>query len=169
MSVLEFQEERVLFGPEVAPVTHRRLQAAVAARGDRPLAERLFLEILNDDPTCLPARFALYKFYFNGVEFDKAANAALSALAEAARQSALDSDWTRLDRQAILESAGRGDGRPAHFYCFTLKALAFIRLRQGRTAEARLILTKLAELDPEDTVGGSVIRSLADRIEDPDD
>lgn len=168
MNVLDFQEERVLFGPEVAPATHRRLQAAVAARSDRARAERLFLEILEDDPDCLPARFALYKFYFNGVEFEKAATTALNALAEAARQGGLDPDWTRLDRHSILESEARCGEHPAHFYCFTLKALAFIRLRQGRTMEARRILTKLAALDPEDRVGGSVIRSLADRIEDGD-
>jgi hypothetical protein len=42
-----------------------------------------------------------------------------------------------------------------------LWALAFIRLRLARTQENHALLAKLHELDPLDTVGGSVIRDLA--------
>jgi hypothetical protein len=50
---------------------------------------------------------------------------------------------------------------PQHFYLFTLKALAFIRLRLGRPGESLALLNKLSELDPGDSVGSSVIRDLA--------
>lgn len=169
MSVVAFQEDRVLFGPKVPLETHRRLQAAVAARADRAEAERLFLEAQRRDPACLPAHFALYKFYFNTVQLDKAEAAARRALGEAARQAGFTPDWTQLDSRCISESVLRAGEEPAHFFRFTMKALAFIKLRQGRTEESRAILNKLEELDPEDTVGGSVIRSLANRVEEDDD
>jgi len=50
---------------------------------------------------------------------------------------------------------------PQHFYLFSMKALAFIRLRQLRDADAALILAKLREIDPDDSVGSSVIESYA--------
>ena len=53
---------------------------------------------------------------------------------------------------------------PAHFYLFTLKALAFIRLRYGDSDEALRILNKMAELDPRDSVGASVIRTIAEGV-----
>lgn len=52
----------------------------------------------------------------------------------------------------------------ALFYLYTLKALAFIKLRLGLEPEAHLILTAIAELDPEDRCGASVIMSLADAL-----
>ena len=51
---------------------------------------------------------------------------------------------------------------PAHFYLFSLKALSFILLRQGRIAECRMILDKIEELDPGDLIGASVIRAYAE-------
>lgn len=168
MSVVAFQEDRVLFGPNVPLETHRRLQAAVAARADRVEAERLFLEAQRADPECLPAYFALYKFYFNTVQFDKAETAARHALIEAARQAGFSPDWTQLDVRCISESVLRAGEEPAHFFRFTMKALAFIKLRQGCTDESKAILDKLEELDPEDKVGGSVIRTLANRVEEDD-
>jgi tetratricopeptide (TPR) repeat protein len=169
MSVVAFQEDRVLFGPKVALETHRRLQAAVAARANPDEAERLFREAQQDDPECLPARFALYKFYFNTVQFEKAEATARAALLEAARQAGFTPDWNQLDFATVSESVLRAGEDPAHFFCFTMKALAFIKLRQGHTAESRAILNKLEELDPEDTVGGSVIRALANRVEEDDE
>ena len=51
---------------------------------------------------------------------------------------------------------------PARFWLFTLKALAFIRLRRGDRAEAQALLEKAAQLDPADNMGASVIASLKD-------
>lgn len=169
MSVLAFQEDRVLFGPDVAVETHRRLQAAVAARADRDQAEQLFLDARDRDFACLPAHFALYKFYFNTVQFGKAEAAARLGLTEAARQAGFSDDWTRLDRGQITESVVRAGKDPAHFFCFTLKALAFINLRSGKPEVSRPLLDKLEQLDPEDTVGGSVIRSLLRKVEGDDE
>ena len=53
---------------------------------------------------------------------------------------------------------------PQHFYLFSLKALAFIRLRRGKKKESLSLLAKLHELDPLDSVGSSVIRDLASAV-----
>jgi hypothetical protein len=57
-------------------------------------------------------------------------------------------DWSKVDA-------------PQHFYLFSLKALAFIRLRQLRVGDTFQILAKLHEIDPKDSVGASVIEAYA--------
>ena len=51
--------------------------------------------------------------------------------------------------------------QPALFYLYTLKALAFIKLRRQQAQEAESILALLRELDPEDRCGASVVMQLA--------
>ncbi|MBI5783126.1 MAG: hypothetical protein HZA69_05250 [Gammaproteobacteria bacterium] len=104
------------------------------------------------------AIIALYKYYFYRSRLADAERAALDALNAAARQGGFPTDWAALKP----ETANWPDiHSPAHFYLFSLKALAFIRLRQRRAPEARALLDKLTELDPMDRVGASVIGSLA--------
>jgi len=144
------------FGGTAPPEIDRRLRDA--AYVDATRAESLLLDAQRLDPECLPVYFALYKFYFYRSRLADAERTALRALETAARQGGFGADWKTL----MPDAADWADAcSPAHFYLFSLKALAFIRLRSGATQEARAILTKLAELDPHDMVGGSVIRSLA--------
>jgi hypothetical protein len=44
---------------------------------------------------------------------------------------------------------------------YSLKALAFIKLRQGCTQEAQFVLSQLRCLEPKDLIGASVIMDLA--------
>ena len=82
---------------------------------------------------------------------------ARQALTAAARRGAFETDW----RRATIETADwRNRLGPQHFYLFSMKVLAFICLRQRRPEESREILDKLAEIDPEDSVGAAVIRDL---------
>jgi hypothetical protein len=149
------------FADETQPRVTALLTEAAAAHGEEARAETLLKAARHADPHCLAVYFALYKFYFYRGRLPEAERAALDGLAEAAAQVGFADDWK------ILHT-GSADWiqatRPARFYLFSLKALAFIRLRSGRTAEATAILAKLTELDPTDQVGGSVIRSLAAKI-----
>lgn len=146
------------FGGQVAPETDRLLNGAAASCHDGERAEQLLLEARARDPQCLPVYFALYKFYFYRRRLEDAERAAQAALDTAARLSDFAADWRVLTPQ----SAPWTDVEtPAHFYLFSLKALAFIRMRLGRYRECDELLAKLAELDPQDQVGGSVIRALA--------
>lgn len=134
------------------------LAQAVASYHNTERAEFLLCTAQALAPECLPVYFALYKFYFYKGMLPQAEEAALHALDIAARQGSFASDWARLDAHSA--DWQRVDA-PQHFYLFTLKALAFIRLRMGQSESSHALLAKLQELDPLDTVGGSVIRDLA--------
>ena len=50
---------------------------------------------------------------------------------------------------------------PGRFALYTLKALAFIRLRRAEADAAAAVLATLARLDPADAVGHSVVAAIA--------
>lgn len=151
-------EGSVRFGGTVPPDVDLRLTMAAASYRDATTAEVLLLDAQSLDPSCLPVYYALYKFYFHRSRLVEAERITLQALIAAARQAGFPVEWQHLTPQSADWAA---TGEPQHFYLFSLKALAFIRLRLGRADEAQAILAKLAELDPLDTVGASVIRELA--------
>lgn len=107
-------------------------------------------------PNHLPVYFALYKFLFHQKRLVDAERVALMALGESARQGGFPVRWNELRHW----TADWSDG-PGRFYLFSLKALAFIRLRLHGLKAAGPLLEKLHELDPQDQVGGSVITDLA--------
>ncbi len=143
------------FGGNAPPEIDRRLRDAAYAAP--PRAEQLLLDAQQLDPECLPVYFALYKFYFYRSRLADAERITLAALDAAATQAGFPADWRQLNARSADWADTRG---PQHFYLFSLKALAFICLRRGHADEACTILAKLAELDPRDSVGGSVIGSL---------
>jgi tetratricopeptide (TPR) repeat protein len=149
------------FSAETTPRVAALLAEAAAAQGEDARAETLLKAARHADPHCLAVYFALYKFYFYRGRLLEAERATLDGLAEAAEQGGFSCDWEQLHAGSTDWTPATG---PARFYLFSLKALAFIRLRRGRISEATAILARLAELDPADQVGGSVIRSLAAKI-----
>jgi tetratricopeptide (TPR) repeat protein len=149
------------FSAETTPRVAALLAEAAAAQGEDARAETLLKAAWHADPHCLAVYFALYKFYFYRGRLLEAERATLDGLTEAAAQGGFSCDWEQLRTGSADWTQATG---PARFYLFSLKALAFIRLRRGRISEATAILARLAELDPADQVGGSVIRSLAAKI-----
>jgi hypothetical protein len=144
------------FGGPTSEEIDRRLRDATLADEER--AEVLLLEARELDSGCLPVYFALYKFYFYRSRLAEAEQITLAALETAARQGGFAPDWRELDVDTAPWSQASG---PIRFYLFSLKALAFIRLRRGAPDEADAILAKLAEIDPLDQVGATVIRDIA--------
>jgi hypothetical protein len=134
------------------------LDEAMSAYADTARAETLLRQAQSEAPDALPVYFSLYKFYFYKGRLEDAERSALLALETAARQGGFPSDFHELKAESADWS--RHDG-PQHFYLFSLKALAFIRLRRGDKEGCDLILEKLRELDKADTVGSSVIGSIA--------
>jgi len=153
-------DERVLFSPDMPEAVNPLLQAAVAAtRFDPEKAEKLFMEAMAMDGQCLQTYFALYKFYFYCKRLREAEQVALAGLAEAASQGGFPNDYPLL-----VNELPRWDlyaSEAALFYLYTLKALAFIRLRQGLDEDAQNILAHLRKLDGKDLSGASVIMDLA--------
>lgn len=145
-------------GFDTPPRINEMLRQAANSYADTTAAEFLLWTALKADQECLGSYFSLYKFYFYKRMLPDAEEVALLALETAARQGGFSPDWTHLDVQSC---DWRRVDAPQHFYLFTLKALAFMRLRLGRAEESHQILAKLQELDPQDSVGASVIRDLA--------
>lgn len=148
----------VATGFAAPPRIDAMLRQAADNYGDTKTAEFLLWTALKTDPECLGSYFSLYKFYFYKRMLPDAEEVALLALETAARQGGFSQDWMQLDAQS---TDWRRVDAPQHFYLFTLKALAFMRLRLGRSEESHALLAKLSELDPHDSVGASVIRDLA--------
>jgi hypothetical protein len=160
MSAATFIEERVLFSPHIPPKVNVLLQAAVAASSvNQAQAEQLFLQAQALDSQCLQTYFALYKFYFFQKRLADAERIVLEGLEEAARQAGFPNDHGLLVKD--LSKWNMYADENTLFYLYTLKALAFIRLRRGLSDEATLILSHLQQLDPQDLSGASVIMQLA--------
>ena len=152
---------RVLFGGEAPAEVASLLERAMQSYADGAQAEDLLWQAHHQAPDALPVYFSLYKYYFYKGNLEQAEMAARMALVAAAMQGGFDSVWQNLE----ADTCDWADhAAPAHFYLFSLKALAFIRLRRGDAEESAAILSKLAEIDPGDSVGASVIRSIAQEV-----
>jgi len=160
MASVAFVEERVMFSPNMPAEVNNLLQAAVAASSvDQSRAENLFLQAQTLDSHCLQTYFALYKFYFYQKRLVDAERIVLAGLEESAKQGGFPNDYRRLVQSRPKWNLYANDS--TLFYLYTLKALAFIKLRQGFTTDAQLVLSHLQQLDPKDLSGASVIMDLA--------
>ena len=158
MSELTLERDAINFG-ELPEEIDALLQQGVAAyRRDHAGADRLFRQALASAPTELPIYFCLYKIHTYQGNLDEAQAVAERGLQEAASQAGWDSDWRQWQPQPVLpEGAGR-------FALYTLKALAFIHLRQNRRERALLLLDALRRLDPAGAVGWPVVAALAEGV-----
>lgn len=165
MGRVGFIDEAVLFSPDMPEAVNELLQAAVvASRSDKVRAEQLFTEAYRLDKACLQTYFALYKFYFYQARLSEAESFVLAGLEEAARQGGFPADYRRLYRDKSKWDLYASD--TALFYLYTLKALAFIKLRQQQLSQAQAILAMMKGLDPEDRSGASVIMDLAEAMQE---
>jgi hypothetical protein len=153
-------DERVMFSPQMPLEVNQLLQQAVAVTSTNALqAEQLFLRAQTADRHCLQTYFALYKFYFFHKRLIEAERFALQGLEEAARQGSFPSDYRRLAREP--EKWNLCSNEIGLFYLYSLKALAFIKLRREHLIESQFVLAQLKKLDPQDLCGASVIMDLA--------
>lgn len=140
-------DDKLDFGP-LPPDVDQLLQQGVAAHfSDPALAERCFLAALAQAPDALPAHRCLVKHYNRCRQFDKALAAARDWLAAATGVAGLNGDWRQWP-------AAPGSALAA------LKGLAFVLLRTGQAGEAAAMIGQVLRLDPEDSVGGSVVAAL---------
>ncbi len=109
-------------------------------------------------PTQLPIYFCLYKIHTYQGNLDAAQIAAETGLREAASQAGWSQDWRQWRPDAVLP-----DG-PGRFALYTLKALAFIQLRQNQPQQALQMIAALRVLDPSGAVGWPVVEALAEGV-----
>jgi hypothetical protein len=160
MADLLSEGDLIDFGPLPDHINDLLQQGVAAYYDDRPSADRLFRQALEQAPAALPIYFCLYKIHTYQGNLDTAREAALVGLKEAARQAGVAEDWHLWQP----EDADWTEGEASRFALYTLKALAFIHLRRSEPAEAQSLLDKLGQLDPADRVGGSVVAALATRL-----
>jgi tetratricopeptide (TPR) repeat protein len=154
-----FREGDLINFGELPEAIDALLQQGVAAyRHDRSQADLLFRQALAAAPKELPIYFCLYKIHTYQGNLDQAQAAAENGLKEAASQAGWPLDWRQWRPQPVLpDGAGR-------FALYTLKALAFIHLRQNDPREAGRMLDALRELDPAGAVGWPVVAALAEGV-----
>lgn len=144
-------------GERLPAALDRLMREAMAAFDSDPSrAEFLFHFGLSQAPAELALYRVLYKFHNRKRRFEAAFDYARRGLLEATRQAGLAEsvlDWRREQLHGV-------DAETASHALHALKALGFLSLRLGRPEDARHYLDLLAELDPEDGVGGSVVRAL---------
>ncbi|WP_342617408.1 hypothetical protein [Rhodoferax sp. GW822-FHT02A01] len=155
MNILTGEPSTELFGGEVPESVKPLLDQARAAEStEEVLALLLTAQVSAPDSASL--YYLLYKFYARQADFEQAERVALKGLAVAAKQAHLPDDW----RTVTPDMADFTSPGPARFWLFTLKALAFIRLRQDDSTSATAYLAKVQCLDPEGGTGAGVIESL---------
>jgi tetratricopeptide (TPR) repeat protein len=155
VNILTGESSIDLFGGEVPPQAKALVeQARVETNPERALALLWTAQVCA--PECPSLYYLLYKFYARQADFEQAEEAALKGLDVAAEQAHLPDDW----RSVTADMADFMAPGPARFWLFTLKALAFIRLRLKDVDSARLYLSKVQELDPQGGTGASVIEAL---------
>lgn len=150
-------DELVDFG-ELPEAVNALLQAGVLAhRRSKQNAEARFREALAVAPDALPVYFCLYKIHTYEGELEAALHAAQAGLVEATRQAGWPSSFEEWPETTLTVAAER-------FALYTLKAVAFIRLKRGETDAANAILKRLRILDPAGQVGWRVIQDLFEGV-----
>jgi hypothetical protein len=155
MNLMTGESADAFFGGEVPLAVRRLLHQAAEVQGEQRSALLWTAQALA--PDALAVYYTLYKHHAGRREFAQAERAAQRGLAEAAKLAGLASDWRQVSPADGVDFQREG---PARFWLFTLKALAFIGLRSGRTDTARALLAQIDRLDPGAHIGSDVIAAL---------
>lgn len=151
-------DDDLSFNSELSVDVRLLLEEARRSCGDKEKTFALLEQAQSLAPDQLEVYYRRYKYLFYNKKLQEAETVARKGIAEAARQAEISSDYLSMTPDSADWNNAQGAVR---FYLFTMKALSFILLRQERLDESEKILSKLAELDPDDLVGSSVIRQLA--------
>ena len=149
--------EEVIFGLNLDDQVNRHLQQAARHVGDPSKSLLALLNARNQASDQLETLVALYKYHFYRGETGEAEDVVFQTLIKAAVQGGFDYHWESLTPESADWRDPSGAGR---IYLYTLKALAFIRLRQNFMEQAAAILEAMMYIDPDDRVGASVISDL---------
>ena len=156
-------DEQLPFSSDLSMNVRLLLEEARRSCSDREKTFNLLEQAHMLAPDQLEVYYRYYKYLFYNKKLQQAEIIARKGLAEAGRQAGISADCLSLTPSTVDWNNSQGVLR---FYLFTMKALAFILLRQERLTESENILAKLAELEPQDMLGSSVIRQLAMSLRD---
>lgn len=146
---------------EVIPSVRILLESAMKNYADRDKSETLLQQAFSIDPTVLDTYVVYYKFYFYHRLLSNAEQWVYLALEKASIQGEFDHRWEKLAPTSACWDTLEG---PERIYLYSLKALAFLRMKQGDFQLPKVVLNKLEELDPQDQVGWSVVEQMRARL-----
>ncbi len=164
-SVTSF-DKSVQFGFGIDSTVDAHLQRAAQLVANREDALKALGDAYQEAPDQIETLIALFKILFYQGETAQAEAVVIEALHKSAQQGGFSNDWQQLEPDTTDWNNPRGLGR---LYLYSLKALAFIRLRQDRLDQAREILETMQRIDPDDQVGADVIRDLLQGVEEEND
>ncbi len=152
---------------EVSIETERLLREPINISQDWQRAERLLHQVREELPKATEVKIALFKMYAYAFRTEESLALIHESLAETAAAGGFSADWQSLslaDINYCYPMTG-----PGRMFLYSLKALGFVSMRHGDLATAALALDKLETLDPDDQVGGSVVRRIFDGLMGDDD
>ena len=152
-----FHNEEIYFGDNIPAEVKHVLLEATRVYPDLEKTEIFLEQAYQMAPTQLEVYYARYKFYFYNKRLVQAEQVAREGLQQAALQAGFAADWNELDEATANWGTPNDTER---FYLYTLKALAFISMRQEKFNAAENILSKLSQLDKLDQVGSSVVMEI---------
>jgi len=155
-------QDVALFGGDVPP--HIRALIEIARGAPRERAAGVLWTALALAPDCLSVYYLVYKLHAAAGQLDRAEYAARLGLAEAGAQTGLPTDLSQTSALATAHVDFQEPGA-ARFWLFTLKALAFIRARQGDLAEARMLLAVIEGCDRTHGIGSDVTAALLEAVD----
>jgi len=148
---------------EVNPSVRFLLETAMKSYAEKERSEGLLKQAYELDSTVLDTYVVFYKFYFYHGLYRDAERWVHLALESAALQGGFDADWESL---SVKDTQWQDAEGPERIYLYSLKALAFLRMKQGDFISPRTVIEKLELLDPLDQVGWSVISEMLDCVSD---
>ncbi|PKO84995.1 MAG: hypothetical protein CVU17_01045 [Betaproteobacteria bacterium HGW-Betaproteobacteria-11] len=158
IDLLEVGEESLYFDEPCAPEVDA-LIAQAAQHYAEAAAEPCLLRAYFLAPEQLSVLVALYRYYFYQHRMADALLVAERALEVTARRLHLPGGWSSLGHVALGEAVMRSMGL-LRFHLLVLKGSAVILLRLERLDEARLRLTRIAEVDERDALGVAPLLAL---------
>ena len=145
----------------VSPSIRFLLDAAMKNYREKEKSELMLHQAFDMDPSVLDTYVVYYKFYFYHRLLSEAEEWAYRALENAAQQGGFDKNWECLNEDSAFWDQ---IDSPERIYLYSLKALAFLRMKQGDMKLPRSLLERLEMLDPQDQVGWSVILQMHTRL-----
>jgi len=158
--------ERRYYGGDLPAAAERALHAVGPDWEDEATAEGHIYEALDLAPGHLAVQLAAYKFYFYRHRLTEALPYAQTCLSHILRRNQLPADW----RDLCPEDAAFASLDPEpRMVLFALVANGYVLARLGRIEEGRAVLTKVAELDPQDRMGARRLLAVIDGAAEDDD
>ena len=108
-------------------------------------------------PESLTVLVSLYRVYFYQHRYQETLTTAHHALRVSGARLGFPADWRELQPQHLSRELPLGLVR---FYLFALKGAAYVKMRLGEMEEGEAMIDKVMALDPEDRLGGSVLKEV---------